>query len=204
MRIRGAARSTAVLVTGLLLTSVRTSAEDRQIRPFIGATFGGGTTFVNLEKAVGKPNPTIGASAVFLGELFGAEVDIADAPGFFESGDTTLPLIVGSRVTTLSGNFVVAAPHRMTEYSLRPYVVGGGGLMRVRTTTTFNVFDVSKVIPQVDVGVGVVGFLTNRFGVCWDVRRFQSVGRKTRHEGLSFGDESLSFWRATMAAAIRY
>jgi hypothetical protein len=200
MKVRGAARSTIVLLAGILLTSARIDAEDRQIRPFIGATFGGGTTFVELDR--GKAKLAVGISAVFLGDVFGAEVDIADAPGFFESGDTHL--VIGSRVTTLSGNVVVAAPHRWTEYSLRPYVVGGGGLMRVTTTTSFNVFDVSRVIPVLDVGVGVVGFLTDRIGVCWDVRRFQSIGSNTRNVGLSFGDERLSFWRATMAAAIRY
>ena len=207
MRVRGAPRSTIVLVAGLLLVSVRTYAADRQIRPFIGATFGGGTTFVDPELAIGKPNVAIGASAVFLGEVFGVEVDIADAPGFFESGDKHLVIL--SRVTTISGNVVVAAPHRLTEYSLRPYFVGGAGLMRVRTTTSFNVFDFSSVIPALDVGVGVVGFLTNRIGVCWDVRRFQSVGSNTGNtgKGLSFGDEGvlrLSFWRATMAVAMRY
>jgi hypothetical protein len=76
--------------------------------------------------------------------------------------------------------------------------------MRVRTTTLFNVFDVSTVLPMLDVGVGVVGFLTNRTGVCWEVRRFQSVGNNTGNLGVSFGDERLSFWRATMAVAIRY
>lgn len=202
MRVRGAARSTVVLVAGLLLMSARTYAADRQIRPFIGATFGGGTTFVDPENAVGKPNLAIGASAVFLGEVFGAEVDIADAPGFFESGDKQLVHL--SRVTTISGNVVVAAPHRLTEYSLRPYFVGGAGLMRVRTTTAFSVFDVSTVIPALDAGVGAVAFLTNRIGVCWDVRRFQSVGSNTGNVGLSFGDEHLSFWRATMAVVIRY
>ena len=202
MRVRGAARSTVVLVAGVLLLSARTYAEDRQIRPFIGATFGGGTTFVDLEHVVGKKNLAIGASAVFLGEVFGAEVDIADAPGFFESDGKHL--VFASRVTTISGNVVVAAPHRLTEYSLRPYIVGGGGLMRVTTTTASNVFDISSVIPALDVGVGVVGFVTNRTGLCWEVRRFQSVGSHTRNDGLSFGDEHLSFWRATMAVAIRY
>ena len=84
------------------------------------------------------------------------------------------------------------------------YFVGGAGLMRVRTTTQFNVFDVSSVIPAFDVGVGAVGFLTNRIGVSWDLRRFQSVGSNTGNGGLSFGEERLSFWRATMAVAIRY
>ena len=181
--------------------STRTYAGDRQIRPFIGATFGGGTTFVP-NSAVGKPNLAIGASAVFLSEVFGAEIDVADAPGYFEPDDKHL--VFSSRVTTVSGNVVVAAPHRLTEYSLRPYFVGGAGLMRVRTTTAFNVFNVSSVIPDVDVGVGVVGFLTNRIGVCWDIRRFQSIGSNTGNVGLTFGEQHLSFWRAIMAVAIRY
>ena len=204
MRMRGAAPRTLVLVSGLVLMSARTFAADRQIRPFIGATFGGGTTFVDPENAAGKAKPAIGVSAVFLGDVFGAEVDVADAPGFFD-GDKHL--VLGSRVTTVSGNVVVAAPHRLTEYSLRPYFVGGAGLMRVSRTTASGVFDISSVIPQLNGGVGVVAFLTNRVGVCWDVRRFQSVGSNTSSVGLSFaqsGEEHVSFWRAGMAVVIRY
>jgi hypothetical protein len=202
MRSRVAARRTIVMTAGFLMMSALTYADDRQIRPFVGATFGGGTTFVDLEDVAGKPNLAIGASAVFLGDIFGTEVEIADAPGFFESDGKRL--VRGSRVTTLTANFIVAAPRRLTEYSLRPYLVGGAGLMRVRTTTTFNVFDVSRIIPAFDVGVGVVGFLTQRIGVSWDVRRFQSIGSNDGKVGVSWGDEQLSFWRATMAMAIRY
>ena len=196
------ARCTMGPLAALLLVSARTDAADRQIRPFIGATFGGATTFVDPEAASGKANPAIGVGAVFLGELFGAEVDVFDAPGFFESG--AKELVRSSRVTAFTGNVIVAAPHRLTEYSLRPYFVGGAGLMRVRTTTAFGVFDVAAVIPQLDAGAGVVGFVTNRIGVCWDVRRFQSVGSNAGTVGLSFGAERLSFWRATMAVVIRY
>jgi hypothetical protein len=202
MSMRATARLTVVLAAALVLLPARAGAGDRQLRPFMGATFGGGTTFVDPEDVAGQPNLAIGVDAVFLGEIFGVEIDVADAPGYFESGDNIL--VRRSRVMTVSGNVVVAAPHRLTEYSLRPYLVGGAGLMRVSTTTTFGVFDVSSVIPAVDVGVGVVGFITNRFGVSWDVRRFQSVGSHRTNRGVSFGDQRLSFWRANMAVAIRY
>jgi hypothetical protein len=202
MRNGGAQRITVVLVAGVLLMSGSSYAADRQIRPFLGATFGAGTTFVDLDDVIGEPNRAIGASAVFLGEVFGAEVDVADAPGFFESDGKHL--VLGSRVTTISGNVVVAAPRKLTEYSLRPYFVGGGGLMRITTTTASNVFDISSVIPAIDVGAGVVGFVTNRVGVCWEIRRFQGIG-STTGDGLTWtGEERLSFWRATMAVAIRY
>ncbi len=76
--------------------------------------------------------------------------------------------------------------------------------MRVRTTTSLSVFDVSTVMPAFDVGAGVVAFVTNQVGVSWDIRRFQSIGGDSGSAGLSFGDEHLSFWRATMAVVIRY
>jgi len=181
--------------------SGRLYAADRQLRPFVGATFGGATTFVDLEDAAGNANLAVGVGAMFLGEVLGAEAEVADAPGFFEAGKN---LVRSSRVTTITGNVVVAAPHRLTEYVLRPYFVGGAGLMRVKMTTLFGVFDTSTIKPEFDVGVGVVGFLTNKVGVCWDLRRFQSVGGGSGETGLSFGNERLSFWRATMAVAIRY
>lgn len=194
-----------MLVAGVVFASATAGAADRQIRPFFGATFGGATTFVDPENASGTPNPAVGVGAVFLGEMFGAEVDVFDAPGFFETGDKEL--VRSSHVTALTGNVIVAAPHRLTEYSLRPYFVGGAGFMHVGTTTTFGVFDVSATIPTIDAGAGVVAFVTNRIGVAWDIRRFQSIGANPASGGLSFGEggeQHLSYWRATMAAVIRY
>ena len=190
----------AVLAASLWLMSGRADAADRQIRPFGGATFGGATPFLDLEDAAGKVHPTLGVGAMFLGELFGAEVDVADVPGFLESGDKHL--VNYSRVTTACGNVVLAAPHRLTEYSVRPYLVAGGGLMRVRETTALSVFDVSSITPAFDVGLGAVAFVTNRAGVSWDVRRFQSFSDEAERTG--FGGEHLSFWRATMSLVIRY
>jgi hypothetical protein len=197
-----AVRAGVVLAGWHLLVCTSAVAADRQLRPFIGATFAGATTFVDPENAVGVPNLVIGGSAAVLGEVFGVEADVGDMPGLFESGDANL--VHYSRVTTVTGNLVIAAPHRLTEYALRPYVVAGGGLMRVRTNTLFSVFDVAAVIPTIDIGVGALGFITNRVGVCWDVRRFQDTRRSSSENGLSFGDEHLSFWRGTMAVVIRY
>jgi len=197
------ARTALVLGAAFLLLSTAAFAADRQLRPFIGTTFAGSTTIVDPELAVGSPNITIGGSAVFLGELFGADIDVADVPGLFESGNQNL--VRSSRVTTITGNLVIAAPHRLTEYALRPYIVAGGGLMSVRTTTALSVFDVSTMLPAIDVGVGAVGFVTNKLGVCWEVRRFQDIGSNAISGGLSIdGEQHLSFWRVTMSVVIRY
>ena len=187
---------------GLLLLPSHALAADKQIRPFVGVTFGGGTTFVDLEDASGKANLVVGVNAALLGEIVGVELDLADAPGFFQSGGRHL--VLSSRVATVTGNVVVAVPRRLTEYALRPYFVGGVGVMNVRIADYFGVLEVTKTMPALDVGGGAIGFLTNRIGVCWDVRRFASLAGSAQERGVSFGEEQISFWRASMALVVRY
>jgi len=194
----------AVLTASVLLLSSPAIAADRQLRPFIGATFRGATTIVDPGDGTINPSITLGGSVVVLGEIFGGEAEVADMPGFFEANDKNL--VTHSRVTTITGNVVIAAPHRLTEYSLRPYVVAGAGLMRMRRTTLFDIFNLSTTVPAFDVGVGAVGFLTNSVGVSWELRRFQDIGSNISHEnGVTLNQEQhLSFWRATVALVFRY
>lgn len=201
MRGRGRLRF-AWLALGTLTIAAPAAAAERQIRPFAGATFGGGTTLVDLENAAGKPNLVIGVTAAFLGEIVGIDVDFGWGPGFFQRGDQHL--VLRSSVTTLTGNIVVAAPRRLTEYTLRPYFVGGLGLMRVNVLDFFGVLQVADTLVTSDLGGGAIGFLTSRVGVSWDVRRFRSFTRNGQGRGVSFGPEQLSFWRASMALVIRY
>jgi hypothetical protein len=184
--------------------SAQASAAEMQLRPFLGVTFGGNTTLIDFADSTSRANVAVGLGADALGEIFGAEVEIADAPGYFKKDPADLTPT--SHVMTLTGNLVVAAPRRWTQYSLRPYVVAGGGLMRVHKEAVFDVFPVSNVLPAIDFGVGAVGFLTNRVGIGWDLRRFQSVGTTTIDVSLTTtpdGHERLSFWRAQMLVAFR-
>src|SRR6188508_3069424 len=100
MRLRG-------LLFALLLLYPGVAAAEWHIKPFLGLTFGGNTTFVDAEEAVGKPNGVFGATVVLLGNVFGVDGDVGTAPGFFEAGKE---LVNSSRVTTLTGNVVVAVP----------------------------------------------------------------------------------------------
>jgi hypothetical protein len=172
-----------------------------QVKPFLGITRGGSTTFVDFEQAAGTVNPMIGVSGLLLGDVMGFEADFGYGPGFFQTAGQNL--VQRSSVTTLTGNVVVAMPRRLSEYTLRPYFVGGVGAMRVQIDDRGTLPAVSRVA-AVDVGGGVTGFLSDRVGLNWDVRRFWSVGGKDQRRGFSFGPEQLSFWRASMALAIRY
>ena len=195
----------AGLVCAFLLLVVEGAWAEWQIRPFLGATFGTSTTFVDLERAypedgAGKRNLTVGVNGAWLGNMLGFEGDLGLAPGFFQRGDQEL--VLSSRVTTLTGNVVLTLPRRMTRYTLRPYLVGGAGLMRVRIDEFFGTLKVVDTLPAIDIGGGATGFLSDYVGVNWDVRYFRSVGGSSG-DGVTFGREQLSFWRATMGVAIR-
>src|SRR5262245_10094196 len=94
----------------MLLMPASTRAAEWQIRPFAGLTFKGGTTPVDPESAVGKANIVLGVGVALLGEIVGVEGELAQAPGFFQSGD--MHLVASSRVTTFSGNVIIGPPRR--------------------------------------------------------------------------------------------
>jgi hypothetical protein len=137
--------------------------------------------------------------------VFGIEADFGRAPGFFQSDAAPEDLrLVSSGVTTLTGNVVIALPKRMAGYGLRPYFSGGAGLMHVDIVGQFQIIDLHRTLPALSLGGGVTGFLSNNVGLSWDVRRLSSLRGEGETLGNSLGREQLSFWRATMAVALRY
>lgn len=174
------------------------------MKPFLGATYGGSTTFTTYVPVPGVEqsnhgHTAFGVSGLWLSEVFGLEGDFGHTSGFFAGTDA--PLVIESGVTTYTGNVVVAMPKRLAQYTLRPYVVGGAGVMHIRLDTVGGLQTLSN-LQAMDLGAGVTGFLTKHLGVSWDVRYFRSIDR-TREQGASFTSEHLSFWRASMALAIR-
>ena len=63
---------------------------------------------------------------------------------------------------------------------------------------------------HMNVGFYVVAFdkatdtLCNQFGVGWELKYFRSFKGRQQFNGVSFTDEQLSFFRATMSVVIRY
>src|SRR5207302_5033078 len=124
-----------------------------------------------------------GVSGVWLGEVFGVEGDFGHTHDFFNGPEALF--ITDSGVTTVTGNVVVAMPRKLAQYTLRPYVVGGSGLMHIRYDTVLGLQTVSN-LKAMDLEAGVTGFLTRRVGVSWDVRYFRSIDR-TIETGQSIG-----------------
>ena len=196
-------RWTVAAAAVLYICAPRPAAAEWQLKPFIAGTYGGDTTFTLVRQSDNYGHVGFGVSGLWLGEIFGLEGDWGHTPKFFNG--TGAPLVTDSGVTTVTGNVVVAMPRALAQYTLRPYVVAGAGLMHIRYDTGPGLqtqLQTLSNLQTMDLGGGVTGFLTRRLGVSWDVRYFRSIDR-TREQGVSFNSEHLSFWRLNMAVAIR-
>ncbi len=177
-----------------------------QVRPFIGLTFGGGTTLVDLTEGGGsRIKPMTGINGGWLGEVFGIDVDLAYAPGYFERDPPpgSSKLVTSSAVTTFTGSLIVGVPKSRTKYVLRPYALGGFGIMHARAEDFFVVLPVIMTRPAVNVGGGVTGFIAERIGLNWELRYFHSVGAEQNFTGTNFDAQRLSFFRANMALVVK-
>lgn len=178
----------------------RPASADWFLTPFYGLKFGGQTSLVDLESGAGTTKQVFGGSVSFIGGgIIGVEGDIGYMPGYFQ-GDLGL-LVVESSLLTLTGNVVVATPLSWTRESLRPYIVGGIGLMRAYADDTLNVLPVNDNLLAIDVGGGVMGFIDNRTGVRFELRYFSSLGQP--EVSSSFGTARLSHWRASVGLVLK-
>lgn len=202
---RRLAGSLGVVCLAGLLAPLEAGA-DWHIVPSLSVMFGGDTNIVdlNLGGTVEKRHDAFGVSVGLIGDgWMGVEGDLAFAPSFF-GGDSVGGLTTSSRLTTVMGNFVVLVPRRIVGDSLRPYAVGGLGLVRARVDY-FGGLAVDRNLLGFSVGGGVTGFLTDRAGVRWDLRYFKGTsGDETLAVTGGTGRASLSFWRLSMGVVLRY
>jgi hypothetical protein len=199
--------TTATVLLVVLCGSARRVEADYLFIPLIGGTFAGRTAFLTgLEQGAGSKRLTFGGAVGWLSSgLLGIEGDFTYTPGLFQrniEGGLPSGLIVDSSAMTISGSVIVAVPQQVTGYSLRPYLVGGLGLIR----SSINYDEVFPTIADnslgLNVGGGAIGFLTPRTGVRFELRHFRTFDREPTQ--LSFEVlPRLSFWRATVGVVIR-
>ena len=199
-------RPEAGLALLLWLSLAGTARGEWQFRPAVGVNFGQDTTFGLPQVGGSIGRISWGGNVSLIGDIVGLEADVSRRSRFFPaSGAQGAGIVQGSSVTTLTGNAILTLPSHLVEYTLRPYVVGGAGLMAVRINQSVDIFDVSLNMKATDFGGGVTGFLTKRIGLNWDVRHFRSFsGGPELSLFRSTGSPKLSYWRAQMALAIRY
>ena len=192
------------LAVALLVCSCAPVAQARAdwlITPFIGTSFAGETTFLIIEEGAGS-RMTLGASVTLIGDgVLGLEADVGHTPRFFE-GDDPDGLVLSSRLTTIGGNLVLAAPLAFTRESLRPYLVGGLGWLQARSANAGGPFPIEEDRLGLSLGAGAIGFLTDTTGLRFDVRHIKAISGSDGPFARP-GVSRLSFWRATVGVTIR-
>ena len=197
-------RKVATCAAGLLLlapTPARAQT-DLLIVPFIGMKFAGKTSIALGEPTVGEKKVTFGVSSMLLSDNFlGIEADFEQTPQFFGPG--LQRTVSSSGVTTLTGNVIIAVPKVITQESLRPYIIGGVGLMHARVTTQVGLLDTKSNLLGLDIGGGVVGFVSPRAGARFELRHFKNL-TDDASGAVTIGGTKLSFWRVTAGLVLRY
>lgn len=193
-------RVATVALFALLFTT--DASADWLITPFIGTTFGADTGDLTLTPAAGiEKHGVYGVSGGWLGtQLFGVEGEFAFVPGFFQSSEA-VNLTISSRVTTLFGNVLAAVPLSVSRDSLRPYILGGLGLVNVTREDQLSLVESDKSL-GLQLGGGALGFVSNRAALRFDLRHIRTLSRTTNVLGER--ETKLSFWRAAVGVAIRY
>ena len=195
----------AATIATLLLVGLcgfpRATQADYLFMPFIGGAFARETVFpTGVEQGEDSTHVIFGGSASWLSSgILGVEGEFAYAPRFFER-DNPLDDILDSDLLTLSGNVIAAVPLTVSEYSLRPYVIGGVGLIHSGISYLLQT-PVDDNSLGFNVGGGAIGFLTRRTGVRFELRHFRTFER----EESEFGDvlPRVGFWRFTVGVVIR-
>jgi hypothetical protein len=189
----------AALTALLVAASPRQASADWLVTPFIGRTLQGDASLQSFDRGASSQHWVFGGAGTWLSDgLLGAEVEATFVPRFFERNGQALAN-TGSRVTTLSGNLIVALPTAVTRESLRPYIVGGVGLLHARIDNL--VFPVDRKLLGLSIGGGAIGGLGERTAVRFDLRHVRSV----RGEGEPATQPArLSFWRAAVGLTLRY
>jgi opacity protein-like surface antigen len=202
----------AALIAAVSAVSPRTASADWVFTPFLGWNFNGsadvqgagGTTFSDkFEKKIdyGFSLASMGAGAV------GFEIDFGYSPNFFETGTvgSGFDLANDSNVTTLTANAIVGIPiGGQRGGSVRPYIVGGVGLIRSNLGDAGDLFDVqSKNDFGFDVGGGVMGFFNSNVGIRGDIRYFRTFsGSDETVTGLGLSD--FNFWRGSVGVSFKF
>jgi opacity protein-like surface antigen len=196
-----------------LMAAPASASADWLFTPFVGTAFNGSADFDDF--VIGdeefERRFTYGASLGVMGAgVVGFEFDFGYSPNFFETivdGDDDFTFADDSNVTTLMGNLVLGAPiGGQTGPGIRPYGVGGLGLIRTHVTSADDFFDVDSNDWGFNLGGGIIGFFSDGFGIRGDVRYFRSLqGDDDQDDDFpDFQLGSFDFWRATVGVTFRW
>jgi hypothetical protein len=194
-------RALRALPLVLALAPVAPASAEWHIVPLVGLTLKGNTNdplVGNATNGVGT-HPNIGGAGALLGEgILGVEAIGVLTPNF--KADAAPGTVQSSRTLAVMGNVVLTTPRRWTEYSLRPFVSGGFGVMRLSVVDS-HVPGTNKTAAGFDIGGGAVGFFSKHTGVRFDLRYYRWLSRSSQL--LPEEATQLSFMSASVGVVFR-
>ena len=170
---------------------------DGFVTPWVGSAFGS-----NIKNG----QTTFGVSAGAMGAgIIGGEADFGWSPSFFgtqsDFGNNT--------VMNLMGNLILGVPvGGQHGAGIRPYVVGGVGLIRTQidggSLTRLSSASSSNNMFGWDAGGGVMGYFADHVGLRGDLRYLRATSDlNSGITSLDLSGNRLHFWRASIGVVIR-
>ena len=87
---------------------------------------------------------------------------------------------------------------------VRPYVLGGLGIIKTRAQHARDLFDVARTDWGFNVGGGIMGFFSDSVGVRADVRYFRSLQDEEPDDDFDIGLSNFKFWRGSLGLTFRF
>lgn len=193
-----------------------TAWADWILTPFIGWNFGGSADVsgcIGDQCGVSTLNKfehkiDYGASLASMGDgIAGFEVDVGYSPNFFATNtasNNAFRFTNTSNAVTVMGNLILAVPAGGRRGSIRPYGVGGVGLIRTNVQDFEQTFSVNtKNDFGFDVGAGLMGFVTDAIGIRGDVRYFRAFTGSSSNV-TSLGLSNFGYWRGSVGVSLKF
>jgi opacity protein-like surface antigen len=172
---------------------------DGWVTPWIGSAFG---------SSIDNGRGTFGVSAGGMGAgVIGGEVDFGYNPSFFGTQND----FGNNSVLNFMGNLIVGVPVGGTSgKGIRPYVLGGVGLIRTQLdgVNNANLFRpaASDNMFGWDAGAGVMGFFNDHIGLRGEIRYLRGthdMNVSTGINSIDFNGNKLHFWRPSIGVVFR-
>ena len=168
---------------------------DGFVTPWIGSAFGSN---------INNGRTTFGISGGGMGAgIIGGEVDFGWSPSFFGTQND----FGNNSVLNLMGNVIVGVPIGGTHGTgVRPYVVGGLGLIRTQIEGNGTVFTPLSSTNMLgwDLGAGVMGYFNEHVGLRGDYRYMRATQDINGSiNSIDFRNDRLHFSRLTFGVVFR-
>lgn len=188
----------AVMAALAVMLSPAAARADWLFTPSIGTGFGG--------DASGRSHLTYGASIGWMGAgIIGWEADLAYTPEFFEGDDNDIDLVANSNVTSFMANLLVGVPiGGQTGGGVRPFLSGGLGVLQTNVQGDDDLFEINNSEFGVNLGAGLMGFMTDNVGFRGDVRYYRALSDTEEDNEFDVALGKFDFWRGTVGITFRW